>query len=248
VLSPELTATRDNHLASHIEQLVTAIDGIAGDVVLVGHSYGGMLITGAAVARPGRVVRLVYVDALVPADGEGTLAGPKLTEAATANAHAAGDGWLVGAGLLPPSKFVDWEGERLEQFRERLSPQPLQRSSIRSASRRRRPHLPSLYSARNIHSECSSPSGRGVQPFPSARLPRESEPAPVWDAPDEVQVLIKGQEDGCFGLWMMVDGELREVALPGYVREPLEAETLERETWVRIEVGALRRRETTPYR
>jgi pimeloyl-ACP methyl ester carboxylesterase len=51
------------------------VDFIAGedlkDVVLVGHSYGGMLITGAADRLPqGTIRRLVYWNAFVPNDGE----------------------------------------------------------------------------------------------------------------------------------------------------------------------------------
>lgn len=40
------------------------------DAVLVGHSYGGMVITGVADRMPGRVTGLVYLDAMVPADGD----------------------------------------------------------------------------------------------------------------------------------------------------------------------------------
>lgn len=40
------------------------------DVILVGHSYGGMIITGVADAVPERLRRLVYWNAFVPNDGE----------------------------------------------------------------------------------------------------------------------------------------------------------------------------------
>jgi pimeloyl-ACP methyl ester carboxylesterase len=43
------------------------------DVVLVGHSYGGMVITGAADRAHGRIKRLVYLDAFVPETGKCTL-------------------------------------------------------------------------------------------------------------------------------------------------------------------------------
>lgn len=49
-----------------------ALDGIAGEIVLCGHSYGGMVITGAAVGHE-RVVRLVYLCAFMPAEGESLL-------------------------------------------------------------------------------------------------------------------------------------------------------------------------------
>jgi len=40
------------------------------DVVLAGHSYGGMVVTGAADRATGRIRRLVYVDAFVPESGK----------------------------------------------------------------------------------------------------------------------------------------------------------------------------------
>lgn len=39
-------------------------------VTLVGHSYAGMVITGVAAKMPGRIARLVYLDAYVPSDGQ----------------------------------------------------------------------------------------------------------------------------------------------------------------------------------
>ncbi|MET8799413.1 YbfB/YjiJ family MFS transporter [Nocardia sp. NPDC004568] len=44
--------------------------GEPGEAVLVGHSYGGMVITGAADRAPDRIAALVYVDAMVPAHGD----------------------------------------------------------------------------------------------------------------------------------------------------------------------------------
>jgi pimeloyl-ACP methyl ester carboxylesterase len=48
------------------------------DVILVGHSYGGMVITGAADKEPDRVGRLVYLDAATPVNGQSLVdvAGP----------------------------------------------------------------------------------------------------------------------------------------------------------------------------
>src|SRR6516225_1854775 len=40
------------------------------EIVLVGHSYGGMIITGLADTVPDRVRRLVYWNAFVPNNGE----------------------------------------------------------------------------------------------------------------------------------------------------------------------------------
>lgn len=53
------------------------------DVILVGHSYGGMVITGIADRVPDRIGRLVYLDAANPADGQSLVdvAGPMMRAA-----------------------------------------------------------------------------------------------------------------------------------------------------------------------
>jgi pimeloyl-ACP methyl ester carboxylesterase len=50
-----------------IADLITKSDLI--DVVLVGHSYGGGIITGAADCVPERIYALIYLDAIVPQNG-----------------------------------------------------------------------------------------------------------------------------------------------------------------------------------
>jgi pimeloyl-ACP methyl ester carboxylesterase len=58
-------------LDAAIASLVTYLeDNDLTDIVLLGHSYGGMVITGAADRAPGRIRRLVYWNAFVPNDGE----------------------------------------------------------------------------------------------------------------------------------------------------------------------------------
>lgn len=56
-------------LASDAAQLRSALDTIEGPIVLVGHSYGGMVATNAATGHPG-VSALVYVAAFAPDAGE----------------------------------------------------------------------------------------------------------------------------------------------------------------------------------
>jgi pimeloyl-ACP methyl ester carboxylesterase len=62
-------------LSTHIDDVVNAIlwDNLQ-DVVLVGHSYGGMVITGVADRIPERIRRLVYLDAFLPDSGESVMA------------------------------------------------------------------------------------------------------------------------------------------------------------------------------
>lgn len=63
--------TRETGLFTHIDQVVGMIKkNNLTDVVLVGHSYGGMVISGVAEKVPGLIKRLVYLDALVPTDGQ----------------------------------------------------------------------------------------------------------------------------------------------------------------------------------
>ena len=79
VFRPTLTGQGERaHLASPTVGLDTHINDIVNvilyenlhDVVLVGHSYGGMVITGVADRVPDRIAHLVYVDAVLPEDGE----------------------------------------------------------------------------------------------------------------------------------------------------------------------------------
>src|SRR5512138_3118555 len=56
-------------LQTHVSDIV-GILGSLSDVVLVGHSYGGTVITAAAEQVPGRIGCLVYLDGSVPSDGE----------------------------------------------------------------------------------------------------------------------------------------------------------------------------------
>ncbi|MEV0414144.1 alpha/beta fold hydrolase [Streptomyces sp. NPDC050448] len=65
--------TASVNLDTHIEDVVNLLsDEDITDAVLVGHSYAGMVITGAADRVPERVKGLVYVDAMVPEDGQST--------------------------------------------------------------------------------------------------------------------------------------------------------------------------------
>jgi pimeloyl-ACP methyl ester carboxylesterase len=56
-------------LASDSAYLASYLNTISGPIILVGHSYGGMVISNAATGNP-NVKALVYVDAAEPAAGE----------------------------------------------------------------------------------------------------------------------------------------------------------------------------------
>jgi pimeloyl-ACP methyl ester carboxylesterase len=74
----------DVGLDTHITDVVNVLHyEDLRDVLLVGHSYGGMVITGAADRATDRVAGLVYLDAANPANGQSLLdvAGPSLAVA-----------------------------------------------------------------------------------------------------------------------------------------------------------------------
>jgi pimeloyl-ACP methyl ester carboxylesterase len=59
------------NLDTHVEDVVRHLEfEDLNDVVLVGHSYGGMVVTGVADRVPERIARMVYVDAFLPREGE----------------------------------------------------------------------------------------------------------------------------------------------------------------------------------
>jgi pimeloyl-ACP methyl ester carboxylesterase len=105
-------------VADHAQQIVEAI-GDLDDVVLVGHSYGGMPITVAADRVPERLARLVYLDALAPRDGDTAWSErPDLERFMTSHARD---------GLIPPipPEYVGADPEHYELLRERLRTTPL---------------------------------------------------------------------------------------------------------------------------
>ena len=82
IYRPTLTGQGERvHLASTNIDLDTHITDIVNvilwedlhNVVLVGHSYGGMVITGVADRIPDRIKHLIYVDAILPTNGESAL-------------------------------------------------------------------------------------------------------------------------------------------------------------------------------
>lgn len=90
----------DTH-AADIVGLIEREDLI--DVVLVGHSYAGMVITAVADRIPDRIAHLVYIDTFVPRDGEAIAdIMPMQVTAFREAAMASGDGWCVPPPEMPP--------------------------------------------------------------------------------------------------------------------------------------------------
>jgi pimeloyl-ACP methyl ester carboxylesterase len=106
VYTPTLTGLGERaHLGSPQINLETHIQDILGvieyedlhDVILVAHSYGGMVITGVAQRVPQRIACLVYLDALVPLDGQALLdiVSPFWRERFEELVKTQGEGWRL---------------------------------------------------------------------------------------------------------------------------------------------------------
>ena len=111
VFAPTLTGLGERaHLLSPDIGLMTHVQDVVGlieaeelqDIVLVGQSYAGMVITGVADRVPERLSHVVYLDAFVPRDGQSLadLVGPEMMANLEQAARAQGSGWRVPP--LPP--------------------------------------------------------------------------------------------------------------------------------------------------
>jgi len=107
VYTPTLTGLADRqhllnsgiNLDTHITDVVNLMkwDDLT-DVILVGHSYGGMVITGIADRALERIGHNVYLDAAHPRNGSGMWGGPSAAAGGGGGAAAAGGAPAGGGG------------------------------------------------------------------------------------------------------------------------------------------------------
>jgi pimeloyl-ACP methyl ester carboxylesterase len=118
------------HLASPAIDLDTHIQDVLNvikyedlrDIVLLGHSYGGMVATGVADRARDRITQLIYLDAFVPDDGQCLLDFlPEQERQRMRDAAKSGDGWRVPPNPTPP----DTPPEDVEWLNERRVPMPI---------------------------------------------------------------------------------------------------------------------------
>ena len=133
VYTPTLTGLGERvHLAHRGITLDTHIRDVLGvlefedlhDVVLAGHSYGAMVITGVADRASERIGHLVYIDGAMACDGQTVLDlfPPEWRASRRAQVDAEGDGWR----LPPPVNLTGWgiSHEDAGWVRAKLAPQP----------------------------------------------------------------------------------------------------------------------------
>ena len=122
-------------LETHVRDVTAVLDfEDLSDVVLVGSSYGGAVITAVADAAAARIAGLVYVDGFVPRDGQSVfdLMPPAYRETFRSAARRDGDDWRIPASeqLLDIWGITDsadrgWIGPRLTDFPVRCFEQPV---------------------------------------------------------------------------------------------------------------------------
>ena len=133
VFAPTLTGVGERrHLLSAAVDLETHIEDVLGvleaeeleDVVLVGHSYAGLVISGVAGRARARLRRLVYLDALLVEDGQSWAQAfpPEVAEARRKGATVTN-----GVKTIPPPDpaiygFAD--PADTEWVRRRMTPHP----------------------------------------------------------------------------------------------------------------------------
>ena len=113
---PGDTSLADIGLREHVDAVIAVVDALDGGVTLVGHSGGGTIAWAVADARPSRIERVVFVDAIpMPA---GTCINDELP--------VEGDGVpLPDWSLFEPEDLVDLDDELRERFRAIAKPEPV---------------------------------------------------------------------------------------------------------------------------
>lgn len=135
VFTPALTglgerahlARPDVNLDTHVQDVVNVLEyEDLREVHLVGHSYGGVVITAAAEHVVDRLVQLVYLDAEVPQDGQSEYdLTPAEERAAYEQAvRTKGDGWRIPPPV--PERLPDDLPPDIRWTLSRMVPQPVQ--------------------------------------------------------------------------------------------------------------------------
>lgn len=122
LLSPEVT------LETHVQDVVGVLEyEDFREVVLVGHSYGGMVITAVADRATDRLAHLVYLDAFVPQDGQALveLVGPTFSAMYEEQARTEGEGLRVPVPTPAPERWGVTTEADVCWMRPRIGAHPL---------------------------------------------------------------------------------------------------------------------------
>src|SRR3984893_2532727 len=114
-------AHRDLNLESHITDMLAVLEfEDLQNVILIGHSYGGMVATGVADRAREKIKHLVYLDTFAPEGGKSATDYMPAERAEMTRKNAI-DGWKVPSSPVPP----DTSPEDAAWLTPRRVPQPL---------------------------------------------------------------------------------------------------------------------------
>jgi pimeloyl-ACP methyl ester carboxylesterase len=136
VYTPTLTGLGERaHLASREVDLETHIGDVLGvleaenltDIVLAGHSYGGIVVTAVADRAAQRIAHLVYLDAVVPRDGQCLYDCVSAQTKAhfEEQARIGGDGWRVPVAVASAQFLGLKQEEDVRWVLPKLTPHPI---------------------------------------------------------------------------------------------------------------------------
>jgi pimeloyl-ACP methyl ester carboxylesterase len=118
--------SRQITVETHIQDVANVIETEElNNVILVGHSYGGMAVTGVADRMTDRIRHIVYLDALIPEDGETAF---KILPAGLEDSRrkvAREQGGGVAIPVPGPEAFPIPDGPGKDWFMRRLRPHPI---------------------------------------------------------------------------------------------------------------------------
>ena len=117
--------SRQVTVETHIQDVANVIEtDEISNIILVGHSYGGMAVTGVADRLTDRIRHVVYLDALIPENGETAfdVLPPGLEESRRKVAREQGGG--VALPVPGPEAFPIPDSPGKQWFMRRLRPQP----------------------------------------------------------------------------------------------------------------------------
>lgn len=189
VFAPSLTGYGDKiHLLAPTVGVETHTDDIVDlivtndltEVILVGHSYAGLVISSAASRIPERIGHLVYLDAMVPENGENAIDIMPVSQYLVDLALGSESGWRIPVKLESPPPFglfgvtepadVDW-------LRTMLSDQP-----VLCLQQRVRLDNAAMADIPRTHIHCTiAPAGFERRPAPP--LQPNGSPSEIWELP-----------------------------------------------------------------
>lgn len=190
VLSPSLTGLGDKaHLLGPEVGLYTHVADVVGlireedltEVILVGHSYAGLVVSSAANEVPERIAHLVYLDAMVPLHGETGLDVQPFARAVIDEAAKSGNGWRIPPlpelpsplglfGVTDPAD-VAWLRAMLSDHPTLTMQQPVRLDN------------PAVNAIPRTHIHCVGPAPEGSAQRPVPALQPNGSPSQTWELP-----------------------------------------------------------------